>query len=152
MATNAVLQPVNLPQPIRLHWAMVLIASAVTGGLFGALFLVVQAAWVRKTRATGIAFTLTIGYTALVAANLVSDLAARFGRHSDRFDDALTCLMGTFWIAAVYTLRYELEREPINLWIGKVMPLFFGPVYFQYHLMDWQAGGARSAGKTLGLG
>src|SRR4051795_12596976 len=48
---NPVIIPTDLPLPPNLHWAIVLVLSIVTVGIFWLIWLFVQAAWVKKVRA-----------------------------------------------------------------------------------------------------
>jgi len=57
------------------------------------------------------------------------------------------------WVATVFTLRSELSQAPIDIPLGGVMTFFFGPIYFQYFLHDYETGygGKRAADGILGL-
>jgi hypothetical protein len=41
-------------------------------------------------------------------------------------------------IANLFILRSELMNEPISIHLSAPMTFFFGPIYFQYHLRDYQ--------------
>jgi len=148
VTTPSVLEPQAIPQPLRLHWGFVLVLSALTLGLFGGVWLVVQAHWMRKIRGGWFAEGFAIGYAALTLIALSSRLSpssAAAWVQSDYWGE----IGFAFWIAAVYTLRHELMAEPIGLFLGRFVPVLFGPVYFQYHLQEY--GGTSRSGKPLGL-
>ena len=59
--------------------------------------------------------------------------------------DEAEWLAGFLWLSAIifrianlYVLRYELEGKPVSLTLSAIMTFFFGPIYFQYHLRDFQ--------------
>ena len=149
MTSAQIAQPVDFPQPIRLHWAFVLILGALTAGLFGAAWLIVQANWVRKVRggwlAEGLAISNACVSLVVLLAGRMHTQAGLAWAQSDYADG----LVFAFWVAAVYTLRAELVAEPIGLFLGWFAPFFFGPVYFQYHLQEF--GKSEEAGRPLGL-
>ena len=49
-----------VPTPPRMHWAVLIILCALTGGLFGAIWLIVQANWTRQMRGRGVALSFAI--------------------------------------------------------------------------------------------
>ncbi len=150
MMSVPLVEHAELPQPIRIHWAFVLIFSALTAGLFSAVWLIVQADWARRVRRKGwLTEGLTIAYAVvtlvvLIAALLPSQVSVTW-MQSDYMDGVAIA----FWVAAVYTLRSDLKSEPIGLPLGTVMPFFFGSTYFQYHLQEF--GGSSSSGRPMGL-
>lgn len=144
----------EFPEVPRLHWAWVLVLSAATGGLFGDVWLIIQANWTRKVRGSNLAFVMAIVSTCLTSVSLCFDLALRWNMHMpEAVTTWLSGLLTAVYIATVYTLRYEWEREPINMSLSYWLPLFLGPVYLQYYLQDYVEGGVPvgRAGNTLGL-
>ncbi len=132
--------------PPQLHWAWVLVLSFLTNGLFGAVWLVVQAWWARRLRGGRTALFLAVLCTALVGSECVRGWLL----HTGVFDGGhLEELTFAVWLAAVYTLRGELVSEPIGLQLGYVGPLFFGAAYLQYYLGS--AGSNAASGRPLGL-
>lgn len=131
------LDTAEMPQPFRLPWGLVILLSALTLGLFGAVMLVLQANWVRRIRGGWLALTFAIA----CATSCIFDVAAShlplrqlsIWAHSDYWGEIDFAL----WVAAVYTLRQQLMAPPIGLLLGRVLPLFIGPVYFQYFLQDF---------------
>jgi hypothetical protein len=142
----------SVPAP-QLHWAIVLILTCVTGGLFGAIWLIVQASWVRKLRRSDVAFWLAVANAVVVGIGAADELIVRMKWHTALTGDNFADLTLVLWIAAVYTLRYELERPPIEMSLSYWLPFLLGPVYFQYRLADYARGvdGKRATGSLLGL-
>jgi hypothetical protein len=137
--------PLPLPHAPRLHWGFVLALNIVTRSLFAIIWLIVQANWVRKVRGKSMAFRLAIAHLCCFPALFVMMAIAQFfGIREDStllgviFICGLLSFFG-LWIATVFTLRDELSEDPINLQLGGVMTLLFGPVYFQYYLHDFEA-------------
>ena len=135
----------ELVQPPRLNWKWVMLLNVLTVGVFGAFWLVIQADWVRRVRSGELALGLAIASLVLEVIAVVEWVAHRHGQ----LGDFQSTLYWAVWIACVYMLRWELEGEPIGLSLGWFMPLFFGPVYFQYRIADLGMG--REAGRPLGL-
>jgi hypothetical protein len=154
-----------LPKPPRLHWGWVLGLSVVTLGIFGAIWLVVQGYWVRKMRGGRSA-----GYWWAVARGALLGLTFLFGMAIAAFamvkpvpnlndlirtGDLWARLVGiALYLMAAFTLRGEIEGDPINIPLGGGMTFFFAPVYFQYHLYDYglDSGGSGKASGVTGLG
>ena len=156
-----------LPNPPRLHWALVLLFSAVTFGLFGAIWLYVQSRWVRKMRdgkSSGYTWAMVymIFLGAVLAGGFCLGIFIAFAKPEDAGTlqqgfSALTRLGGfVFYLAAVFTLKGELESNPIGIPLGGVMTFLFGTIYFQYHLHDYMmaepGGKPMVSGLTEGLG
>jgi hypothetical protein len=47
-------------------------------------------------------------------------------------------VMYALWILTLYMLHNELSAQPIGIPLNGVATFFFGPIYFQYHLYDYQ--------------
>ena len=147
-------------QPWRLHWGWVLALSIFTGLLFYGVWLIVQSHWSRKMRGRSLAFPLAIF---LFAAQLGSifllpghyyHLLCVFGFY---ITDNASDLYAAGWLFAIllriahlFILRAELSGNPISIDLSKPMTFFFGPVYFQYHLQDYQ-GAPLEAIQGLGI-
>jgi hypothetical protein len=153
-----------LPPPVRLHWAIVLVLNLVTRGVFGAVWLLVQAYWVKRVRGSSNAFVWSIvhlcAYPVLFFVAIVVGIAMAV-LHMD--STASAGIVGTLMIlvffaivvlyfGTVYTLRSELEELPIGLTLGPIMTFFFGTVYFQYHLQSFSFDQVNTTpGSALGL-
>jgi hypothetical protein len=146
----APLPPRALPTPPRLHWGWLLVLNVLTRGLFSAVWLLVQANWVRKVRGRSTAFTWAIIHLCFFPFIFVGGifLGALFGFLGR--DYSLTSpLVESYQVFVVigilvlyygttFILRSELEAEPIGMSLGGGMTFFFGTIYFQYHLRDFE--------------
>lgn len=133
--------------PPDLHWALVLIISAVTG-VFGIIWFFIQAGYVKKIDPASRARTFLIfGILAILAqfaATFVIMGAAmtgsRTGAGAGVFLMLILWLAGmVFMLSAVFGMRRSLldyfnTVEPIGLRLSGVMTFFFNMLYFQYHL------------------
>ena len=55
-------------------------------------------------------------------------------------------------LVTVFQLRSEMAKPPIELQLGGVATFFFGTIYFQYHLQNFEfATNSTNPGSTLGL-
>ena len=134
------------PEPPRLHWGWLLAGDLLTRGLFGIVWLLVEAHWVRKVRG-GQSKAYVWAILQLVALPLLFLLAVVAGfvgvvaPHAAGPGVLFGLLMIGFVvlrIGALFALRSELEESPINIPLSGVMTFFFGPIYFQYHLRDFE--------------
>jgi hypothetical protein len=133
------------PDPPNLHWALVLLIAIFTCGLFGMVWMFVQAAWMRKVNPKSKALTYYIVLIVLYVITIVAEIASMVAARNGNPSTALTLLYGLCGIAnlvvfliAVFTMRSEMEEhfngpEPIGLSLSGVMTFFFNVYYFQYH-------------------
>jgi hypothetical protein len=152
--------PPALPPPPRLHWGWVLAINALTRGLFGIVWLLIQANWVRKVRGTSRAYVWAIVHAAYLPVGFLAMILVGFAiglSHPDNTTGAIQVATGVFvvgflvlYFCTVFTLRSELEEDPIGIPLGGGMTFFFGTIYFQYHLRDY-AGPAEFGTGVLGL-
>ena len=123
--------PRIVPRPPRLHWGIVLALQIVTLGIFGLVWLVVQAVWVK--RMTGQSKGLTWAIINLCAFPVIVTLASLLGS-SAGLERLLFFVLN---VTTVFTLRSQMEDFPINLSLGGGMTFLFGTIYFQYQLQDY---------------
>jgi hypothetical protein len=149
--TEAYPMPVDpriVPQPPRLHWGWVLALSWLTLGVFGTVWLVVQALWAKRLTGNSkplviaivLACTTPFFFVLMICVGFVMGATG----HSADVKPLSNLLVSVFkllivglHLATVFMLRSELEDSPINISLSGVMTLFFGTTYFQYHLMDY---------------
>jgi len=124
------------PPPPSLHWALVLLLAVVTCGLFGWVWAIVEAAWVKKVQPAsngilywGIAIGLQVVYIALSVSQDPGMKA--FGTITE-----LAALV--IWIVGAFNIKSSLEEhftvaEPMGLQLSGAMTFFFNLYYFQYH-------------------
>lgn len=137
-----------VPDPPRLHWGWLLVLSFITFGYFGMIWLIVQCVWVRKVHGRSKTLPWAIAYASILPALFLSAILIGILVRLLHLQDtaALLSLMtlvarillAVLWIVTVFSLRGELSSEPIDIPLGGVMTFFFGPIYFQYHLFDYQ--------------
>ena len=147
------------PSPPRLHWGWVLALDILTRGFFGVVWLIVQANWVRKVRGESIAFVLAIVhmlfYPGLFAMAFTAGMmGATQGIASSHSDDSSRCSHGDSVVGGdSFHVALRTFTGPIDIPLGGVMTFFFGRLYFQYFLHDYETGygGKRAADGILGL-
>jgi hypothetical protein len=138
------------PAPPRLHWARVLVLSIVTLGVFGRVWMVVQAYWVKRVTRWEGAFWWCLVYALyspvwfgvvfggpMMTALGQPDAALWFSSAIG----PLRWLGFGLYLAAAYSLRSVLQEEPINIPLNGGMTFFFSVTYFQYHLYDYSVEG-----------
>jgi hypothetical protein len=124
------------PAPPSLHWGVVLLLGVLTCGLFGWVWAVVQANWMRKVQPASKALVLwsiaVLLFLITVIINTMPDNAAKGLAIVTRLGGAI------LWIAASFSMKNSMEEhyntaEPIGLDLNGVMTFFFNVYYFQYH-------------------
>jgi hypothetical protein len=147
------------PSPPRLHWGWVLALNVVTLGIFGIIWMIVQANWVRKMRGKSTAFVLFLVYVGIIPAYMILlFIVFMFGLPTDdpivsTSQGIVKVVMWVLGLMAIFTLRSELEQSPINIPLSGVMTFFFSSIYFQYNLWDYEveSGGGLPTSGVLGL-
>jgi len=110
------------PTPPSLHWALVLLLAVLTCGLFGVVWMFVQAVWVRRIDPTCNAlFVLAVGIPVQIVLGLSGHdlLAALVG--------AVTTTWAFFWMRSVIEVRFGIA-------LSGIMTFFFNLLYLQYHM------------------
>ncbi|HEY4381303.1 MAG TPA: DUF4339 domain-containing protein [Acidobacteriaceae bacterium] len=134
------------PDPPNLHWALVLLIGVFTCGMFTIVWIMVEAAWVRKIDPRSKAlFYYIIAFVLDVASVFLSIFMQRVTASGGANQSALTLLslLITFaflalFIIANFSMRDSIEAhfngaEPIGLSLSGIMTFFFSVYYFQYH-------------------
>jgi len=131
------------PDPPNLHWALVLVISIFTCGLFGVVWQFVQAAWMRRVNPRSNALFFYIGQTVLSFGGSFARIglmaASGFHRQYTGAGFGLSLLSLVLLELAFFDMRRSMQEhfngpEPIGLSLSPVMTFFFGPFYFQYHM------------------
>ena len=150
------------PPPPNLHWAICLLLSIVTCGIFSVVWIMVEAVWVKKVQPASKAvmyFGIVIGLWVLSFVLSISGAvsAARTGHQ----DSALQGIQGIItlgycivWIVGAFNMRDAIEEhfnsaEPIGLSLSGVMTFFFNVWYFQYHFTKINEMKRRQMGYTV---
>jgi hypothetical protein len=140
------MQPTSpYPPPPSLHWAIVLLLTFLTCGLFSMIWLVVELLWVKKVKpdTKGVMYlSIAVGlWVALIAISGYQGFMSANGHASAGFP-ALSLMLDLayfiFFLYGVFTMRSDIEEhfntaEPIGLSLSGVMTFFFSVFYFQYH-------------------
>jgi hypothetical protein len=122
------------PDPPNLHWAIVLLLAVVTCGLFGWVWIFIEAAWVRKVRPQA----KSMIYAAVAVSLLVVTVFLKMNKDTAPLGTLLNLGGIVMWLVAVFSMRSDIEEhynsaEPIALVLSGVMTFFFNVYYFQYH-------------------
>jgi len=134
--------------PPTLQWWWVILLTFLSFGAFGPVWLVLQALWIRRVSGRWLGMALAVVLAAMGVWFAIVQASAGFAGLFHQQDSG-SGWYWVLWVATVYTMRWELQQEPIGFRLGWFMPFFFGPVYFQYRLGDWGMG--RESGRPLGL-
>jgi len=154
--------------PPSLHWALVLVITVLCG-IFGLVWLFVQAAFVKKLDPNNksimmfiVSFLVAIGGWIVIIAGIgLGGAAASMG--SDSMAMALPIMFLVYFVVCVLSavfgllgvfgmrrslLNYYNTVEPIGLQLSPVMTFFFALFYFQYHftrIANWKRTGVLAA-------
>lgn len=135
------------PAPPKLHWALVLLFTVLTLGIFLVVWMFIQSSWVKKIDPTSNATTQFIAYLVLFVASQVLGESGSDGLKS------LSVLLTIGSYIAFYFGAYSIRRsmldhynnmEPMQLKLSSAMTFFFSTFYLQYHMTRiarWKAGG-----------
>ena len=139
----------NTPVPIDFHWALVLLITVFSCGLFGWAWLFVEAAYVRKIRSSshGLLFSI-LGFSIW----FIGACFNVYNRATDRTPSPnwlISIIAFALVIVALFQMKSDLEdyyntEEPIHLQLNGVMTFFFGTLYFQHHfsrISQWKKTG-----------
>lgn len=124
------------PVPPDFHWALVLLIALLTCGIFVSVWIIVEAAWIRKIKPQSKGLLLVVLGTASVCGFQLAPYVIPGLSHSEPnpvlgllvLAGAIVLLVGTF------VMRSDLEDyynavEPINLQLSGVMTFFFSVYY-----------------------
>jgi hypothetical protein len=146
VGTPAPVVPANMPyaplatnrNPPNLHWALVLLFSIFSCGLFSAIWNLVQAEWMKKVDPESKAMGYYLGAIGVLVVTvfLSFQLAYRHGPNTGA--GVMNLVYLGLLIVGRFSLKASLEKyyntvEPIGLVLSGVMVFFFGDIYFQYH-------------------
>jgi hypothetical protein len=132
------------PDPPNLHWALVLILTICTCGLFAVIWDFVQVLWMKRIEPQTKAFPYFIAYALLSFLNgglsFHASAVTMHTGHNHTSPIAAITGIAAFVLVILYrfAMRDSLERhfngpEPLGLQLGPIMTFFFGGLYFQYH-------------------
>jgi len=137
----------SFPAPPKLHWALVLLFTILTLGIFMVVWLFIQSSWAKKIDPESNATTQFIAYLALIVVGQVL-----VGAGGDGLKGVGVLLMLGSYIVfyfGAYSIRRTMldhynQVEPMQLTLSAAMVFFFSCFYLQYHMTRiarWKAGG-----------
>jgi drug/metabolite transporter (DMT)-like permease len=127
------------PPPPQLHWALVLLLTVVTLGIFYLLWIIVQARWVKRIDPESQALSLQVIFIVLSIVGQVVIEASDKGSGGAVMGGLLT-LGGTvagvvgFFSQRRTMLSYYQQRLPQGLRLSPALTFFLGPFYLQHHM------------------
>ncbi len=129
------------PMPPNLHWAFVLLFSVLTLGIFGFVWLLIEANFVRKLDPDYTPMSLAIaGFIAIHAGNFFRATSMHTlsgsGMHGTGILLVLAgacCSLSARFRMRQILITYYNSVEPIGLFLSSVMTFFFGTFYLQHH-------------------
>jgi hypothetical protein len=134
------------PPPPNLHWALVLLITFLTCGVFSMIWLVVEGVWLKKVKPESKAFTyltITVAVWILIIALAIVQgvMVGSSGQKQPGMQGIvglLEILHFVLYLFTVFAMRSDIEdhfttAEPIGLSLSGVMTFFFAVFYFQYH-------------------
>jgi hypothetical protein len=123
------------PRPPRLHWAIVLVLSIVTLGLFMDIWLLVQAWWVRKHDRSSRALTV---YVWSIVLSLLGEVLMKFDVPSPvtagLFIVGLVLALVSTFAVRDFLAAYIRSITGKPAYLGSFLTLILGPIYLQYHM------------------
>ena len=117
-----------------------LLITVLTCGIFHSVWIIVEAAWVRKIKPESKGLLLvSLGIASMYGIQLVNGfIAAMNNTQPNPLAGLLVLAGGIVLLIGTFAMRSDLEDyynsvEPINLRLSGVMTFFFSVFYFQYH-------------------
>lgn len=142
------------PKPPTLHWAIVLILSVVTLGLFGFYWSIRQARFARRIDPTNraifqILLSATLFVFQILIAAVVALTVARGGASTDLSSvmNIMRLFEGLMVFTAYWQIRATLMRH-YGIKLNGILTLIFNVYYIQYHLSQL----AKTQGSALSGG
>ena len=129
------------PGPPNLHWGLVLLFTVLTCGLFGSVWEVIQAAWLKKIDPASKALAIYIAAIILLVAIFFASFMVTMTSSPKAFTHLIQLAYYIAVIAGRFSFKSSMEQhynsaEPMGLSLSGVMTFFFGGIYFQYHIND----------------
>jgi hypothetical protein len=139
------------PVPPDFHWALVLLLTVLTCTLFSTVWIIVEAAWIRKIKpaSKGLLYIL-LAVGCYFVGGFVNGLTGAMNHGQASPFGGLFSIGGfVLQIVAIFSMRSDLEdyynsTENIGLSLSGVMTFFFAVFYFQYHfsrIAQWKKTG-----------
>lgn len=122
------------PDPPSLHWGVAVLLGVITCGLFGWVWVLIEASFVKKVDQASKALVLY----GIALALFIAAISTNYSPDTKALSGLLNLAGVVLWIYASFNMKSSLEvhyntAEPIALTLGPVMTFFFNIYYFQYH-------------------
>lgn len=128
--------PASVPTPPGLHWALVLLFTLLTFGIFSWVWLFIQQNWIRRiapeTKVTGVVYLIGC---------IVCSVGANVASATDHPVFSFVLLVTGLGIFITWAIgsgnamrRYYNEVEPIGLRLSTPMLVIFNWLYLQHHM------------------
>ena len=141
----------NFPAPPKLHWALVLLFTIFTLGIFMLVWIFIQSSWAKKINPESNATTQFIAYVVLIVVGQILVEATTGGLKAL----GLLVMLGSyvvFYFGAYSIRRTMLDHynhvEPMQLKLSAAMVFLCSCFYLQYHMTRiarWKAGASLAA-------
>lgn len=127
------------PLPPKLHWALVLLFTILTLGIFFIVWTFIQAAWVKKIHPDSNAMTLMAIYLVLVLLGQAISGASEKDSNEAAAASMLVLIGTIVSIVGIFSIRrsmldYYNKIEPIGLRLSGALTFFLGVFYLQHHM------------------
>ncbi|MDP9340319.1 MAG: GYF domain-containing protein [Acidobacteriota bacterium] len=129
------------PPPPSLHWGVVILLAVITCGIFGWVWALVQASWMKKVEPASKAllyYGISVGLILLASATNIYQASQGLGRTGA--GAALNLIGWVLWLVASFSMRTSIEEHfssadpvPSAMSLSGGMTFFFNVYYFQYH-------------------
>lgn len=129
----------TVPPPPQLHWALVLLFTVVTLGIFYLVWIIVQARWVKRIDPESQALSLQVIFIVLSIVGEVVIEASDAGSGAAVMGLLLTLAGAVAGVVGVFSQRrtmmsYYQQRLPQGLHLSPALTFFPGPFYLQHHM------------------
>lgn len=129
----------SVPPPPRLHWALVLLFTLLTFGIFFIVWVFIQSAWVRKINPESNATTLFAIYVALALVGQVMAEASGEGSGGATLGMLLVLAGSVVSIFGFFSMRrsmldYYNRSGGTSLKLSGALTFFLNLFYLQHHM------------------
>lgn len=129
----------SAPLPPRLHWALVLLFTLLTFGVFFVVWICIQAAWIKKIDPRSNAMAMMVIYLVLVLVGQVIASANPEGSSGAAAGGMLVLIGSIVSIVGIFSMRRSMldhynKAEPIGLRLSGALTFFIGVFYLQHHM------------------
>ena len=127
------------PLPPQLHWALVLLFTILTLGIFFIVWIFIQAVWVKKIHPKSNAITLMVIYLVLVLLGQAISGGSEKDSNEAAAASMLVFIGAIVSIVGIFSIRrsmidYYNKVEPIGLRLSGALTFFLGVFYLQHHM------------------